>query len=298
MTRIHRRQFLTRSRNLGLGAAVGWTILRNSGSARGAPANEKVILGLIGAGGRGSNLATDFAARGDCHFACIADCDSGRFASLSNALAEKQGGQAPQGAQDYRRVLDDKTVDAVIVATPDHWHALAAIHACQAGKDVYVEKPPSHNCWEGRKMVEAARKYDRIVQVGTQNRSAPYAMAARQYIADGKLGKVHFCRIFNQKEWTNFPMQPDRDPPAGFDWDRWNGPAPAAAYNPTYHSNWHHFWRYSSGDIINDGIHQIDLGGWPLAWTIPSPSTRPARDMNRGPRNLPTRRSPPTNSTT
>ena len=93
MTRIHRRQFLTRSRNLGLGAAVGWTILRNSGSARGAPANEKVILGLIGEGGRGSNLATDFAARGDCHFACIADCDSGRFASLSNALAEKQGGQ-------------------------------------------------------------------------------------------------------------------------------------------------------------------------------------------------------------
>ena len=117
----------------------------------------------------------------------------------------KTGGQAPQGSQDYRRVLDDKSVDAVIVATPDHWHALATIRACQAGKDVYVEKPPSHNCWEGRKMIEAARKYNRIVQVGTQNRSAPYAMAARQYIADGKLGKVHFCRIYNQKEWPNFP---------------------------------------------------------------------------------------------
>ena len=129
-------------------------------------------------------------------------------------MTEKQG-SAPQGVQDYRQVLDDKSVDAVIVATPDHWHALATIRACQAGKDVYVEKPPSHNCWEGRKMIEAARKYNRIVQVGTQNRSAPYCMAARKYIAEGKLGKVHFCRIYNQKDWANFPHESGQRPAGG-----------------------------------------------------------------------------------
>jgi len=242
--------------------------LRNAGSARGTPANEKIVLGLIGAGGRGTNLAMDFAARGDCHFAAVSDCDSGRFANLAQSLAKVQGA-APQGVQDFQKVLDDPSVDAVVVATPDHWHALATIRACQAGKHVYVEKPPSHNCWEGRKMVEAARKYDRVVQVGTQNRSAPYNLAARQYIADGKLGKVHFCRIYNQKDWPNFPMAPDSDPPSGFDWDRWNGPAPEARYNPTHHRNWHHFWRYSSGDIINDGIHQIDLARFVLGLDYP-----------------------------
>jgi predicted dehydrogenase len=268
MTNIHRRSFFTKTRDLGLGAAVGLTILKNAGSVRGAPANEKITLGLVGAGGRGSNLAVDFAARGDCQFAMISDCDTARFNALCGALAQKQG-TAPQGAQDYRQVLDNKSVDAVIVATPDHWHALAAIRACQAGKDVYVEKPPTHNCWEGQKMIAAARKYKRIVQVGTQCRSAPYCMAARKYIADGKLGKVHFCRVFNQKSWPNFPLQPDSDPPAGFDWDRWNGPAPEAKFNATYRSNWHHFWRYSSGDIINDGIHQIDLARWVLGVDYP-----------------------------
>lgn len=126
MKTMRRRDFLKTSRNLGIGAAVGWTILQNAGSARGTPAAEKIILGLIGAGGRGSNLATDFAARGDVQFACIADCDSNRFAALAQTLAEKQG-TAPKGVQDYRAVLDDKSVDAVIVATPDHWHALATI---------------------------------------------------------------------------------------------------------------------------------------------------------------------------
>jgi predicted dehydrogenase len=269
MTTIDRREFLAQSRSAGLAAATGWTVLQNAGSARGAPAAEKIVLGLIGAGGRGSNLSMDFAARGDCQFACVSDVGTTRHEALCKALADKQGGQRPKGVQDYRALLEDKSIDAVIVATPDHWHALATIHACQAGKDVYVEKPPSHSAWEGRQMVKAARKYKRIVQVGTQNRSAEYNMAARKYLADGKLGKVHFCRIYNQKGWGNFPMQADGEPPPGFDWDRWNGPAPAAKYNRTLHSNWHHFWRYSSGDIINDGIHQIDLARFVLGVDYP-----------------------------
>lgn len=269
MTKLNRRQFLDRSTKTGLGVAAGVTILANAASVRGAPANEKVVLAAIGAGGRGSNLANDFAARGDCPYAYICDPDTARREALVKALTDKQGGTAPKGVDDYRAALDDKSVDAVIVATPDHWHALASIHACQAGKDVYVEKPPTQNCWEGKKMIEAARKYKRIVQVGTQNRSAAYNMSAKKYLEDGKLGKIYFCRIYNQKGWPNFPMQPDSDPPAGFNWDRWNGPAPEARYNATLHRNWHHFWRYSSGDIINDAIHQIDLARWVLGVTYP-----------------------------
>jgi predicted dehydrogenase len=118
-------------------------------------------------------------------------------------------------------------------------------------------------------MVEAARKYQRIVQVGTQNRSAAYNMAARKYIADGKLGKVHFCRIFNQKSWSNFKAVPDSDPPQGFNWDLFNGPAPEAKFNANYRHGWHHFWRFSGGDIVNDAIHQIDLARWVLGVDYP-----------------------------
>ena len=270
MLPIHRRQFLAQSRSAGFGIAAGWTILQNAGSARAAPAADRIILGLIGAGGRGRNLAIDFANRDDVRFAAISDPDANRTAALCKALADRAGGSAPLAAADYRTLLDDPSVDAVIVATPDHWHALPTIQSCQAGKDVYVEKPPSHNCWEGRKMVEAARKYGRVVQVGTQNRSADYNLAARKYLQDGSLGRVHFCRIYNQKGWSNFPMLPDSEAPPGFDWDRWNGPAPEANYNATLHRNWHHFWRYSSGDIINDGIHQIDLARFVLGLEYPT----------------------------
>jgi predicted dehydrogenase len=118
-------------------------------------------------------------------------------------------------------------------------------------------------------MIEAAAKYKRIIEVGTQNRSAQYNMEARKYITDGKLGKIHFCRVYNQKSWPNFKAVPDSDPPAGLNWDMWNGPAPEAKYNANFHRNWHHFWRYSSGDIINDGIHQIDLARYLLGVDYP-----------------------------
>jgi predicted dehydrogenase len=168
----------------------------------------------------------------------------------------------PKCVQDFRTMLDDKSVDAVVIATPPHWHSLATIWCCQAGKDVYVEKPQSHNGWEGRQAVRAARKYDRIVQIGLQNRSAAYLQAAKKYIDEGKLGKIHLCRVFNQKGEPNFPVQPDGDPPAGFDWDMWNGPAPEHPYNPMFRRNWRHLWRYCGGDMTYDGIHQVDIARW------------------------------------
>jgi predicted dehydrogenase len=171
--------------------------------------------------------------------------------------------------QDFRKALDDKAVDAIVVATPDHWHCLAAIWGCQAGKDVYVEKPLSHSCWEGRKAVEAARKHKRIVQVGLQNRSAAYNWEAKKYLDEGRLGKIHLCRVFNQKGQNDFPALPDAAPPKTLDWDMWNGPAPASRYNANYINCWHGFWRYSGGDMANDGVHQLDLARWLMGVELP-----------------------------
>ena len=266
---LQRREFLDCSARLGLGWAAGVTILSSAAAVRATPAADKVVLGWIGVGGRGAQLCEGFLSRSDCRVAWMADVDLPRAEAVATKVAQKQSGAAPKAVQDFRTVLDQKEVDAVIVATPDHWHALATIMACQAGKDVYVEKPPTYNCWEGRKMIEAARKYRRIVQVGTQNRSAPYNMAAKKYITDGKLGKIHFCRVFDQKEWPNFPALPDSVPPAGFNWDLYNGPAPEAPFNANLRNNWHHFWRYSGGDIVNDSIHQLDLARWLLGVDYP-----------------------------
>jgi predicted dehydrogenase len=241
-----------------------------SAKAAGAvAASEKVVLAVIGVRGRGAALATGFAERSDCEVAYLADVDTSLLPSRAEAVAKLQQGKSPQMVQDFRRVLDDPSVDAIVVATPDHWHSLATVWGCQAGKDVYVEKPASHSPWEGRKMVEAARRHNRIVQLGTQCRSAPYLMGAKQYIDSGKLGRIHMCRVYNQKEWANEKAVADSDPPAHFDWDMWNGPAPEAHFNANYRDRWNHFWRYSGGDIINDGVHQLDLARWLIGQDYP-----------------------------
>ena len=197
MTRFNRRQFLGRSRNVGLGA-VALTILSDARSVRATPANDKLVLAAVGCGGRGGGLIQGFLQRDDCAYAYACDPDTGRANAQAQVIEQKQG-RAPKVVSDFREALADKSVDAIVSATPDHWHALTAVWACQAEKDVYVEKPPTHNCWEGQQMLKAARKYNRIVQCGFQNRSAPYNMAAKKYLEEGKLGTIHLCRIYNQK---------------------------------------------------------------------------------------------------
>jgi predicted dehydrogenase len=222
-------------------------------------ANDRIVLALIGAGGRGTQVAADFAARTDAEVGLVCDLHDGRLAKACNRIGSRQS-RVPTGVKEIRQVLDQPDVDAVIVATPDHWHALATIQACQAKKHVYVEKLPSHNIFEGRKTVEAAAKYDRIVEVGTQNRSAPYNLAAREYIQSGKLGAIHLVKVYNLKSGGPFHVPPDRFPPSRFDWDAWLGPAPVRPYNPAIFSGgWHHYWAYSGGDMADDGIHQLDL---------------------------------------
>ncbi|NQT38341.1 MAG: Gfo/Idh/MocA family oxidoreductase [Planctomycetes bacterium] len=262
MHRLNRREFLDRSKKTALGAAAAVTILADARSVRAAPANETIRLASVGVRGRGNSLAQGFMARDDCRITYVCDVSTTTGNSRAAQFGQQQGNQ-PKYVQDFRKALDDDSVDAIVVATPDHWHSLAAIWGCQAGKDVYVEKPPSQNCWEGRKMVEAARKYERIVQVGTQNRSAPYNLAAKKYITEGKLGKIHLCRVYNQKgNYGNFSAIRYTDPPADLDWDMWNGPAPESKYSPELHHHWHAWWRYSGGDIANDGVHQLDLARW------------------------------------
>lgn len=270
MSTFNRRQFLDRSKQTGLGLATGMTILADAASVRAAPAADRINLAMVGVRGRGNSLAAGFLERDDCVIGYVCDVETALFESRSKSYAERQGGRVPECVQDFRRALDDKSVDAMVVATPDHWHAPAAVWSCQARKDVYVEKPPTHNCWEGHKLVEAERKYKRIVQVGTQNRSAPYNMAAKKYIEDGKLGDIHLCRVFNMKAQGDFTLPPDSDTPAGFDWDMWNGPAPERLYNERIrHGGWHHLWNYSGGDAANDGIHQLDLARWLVGVEVP-----------------------------
>lgn len=268
MDSLDRRQFLNRSTHAGLGLAAGVATWSAARPARAVSANDKIVLGIVGIKGRGSALGPDFAARPDCEVAYLADVDTQWFGPRSEAIQSAQG-RAPETVQDFRRILDDKSVDAIVVATPDHWHALATVWGCQAGKHVYVEKPASHTPWEGRKMVEAARKYNRVVQVGTQNRSAPYNFEAKKYLDDGKLGTIHLVRVFNQKSWPNRAAVPDSPTPETLDYDMWTGPADLEPYNSVEHGAWNHFWRFSGGDIINDGVHQIDLARWLIGRDYP-----------------------------
>ncbi|UCF37457.1 MAG: Gfo/Idh/MocA family oxidoreductase [Acidobacteriota bacterium] len=232
--------------------------------------NDRIKVAVIGIRGRGGSLAEYFAERNDVNLAYLCDVDTRLFESRT-ATVEKAGGARPECVQDFRRVLDDTELDAVAIATPDHWHALATIWACQAGKDVFVEKPTSHSIWESRKMIEAARKYDRIVQVGTQSRSGEYCRLALDYIKSGELGDVHFVRVLNSKERQSIGEKPVTKVPEGVDYDMWLGPAPMRPFNENhFHYSWHWFWAYSGGDIINDGVHQIDLARWLSGVTLPT----------------------------
>jgi predicted dehydrogenase len=268
MNWLTRREFLESTGKTSAGLALGMATLATAQRAKAAAASDRLRLAIVGLHGRGGILARKFAARADCEITCLCDVDESLLSSNKNDIEQIQN-RPTQVMGDFRRALDDKSIDAIIVATPDHWHALATIWGCQSGKDVYVEKPVSHSPWEGRKMVEAARVHKRIVQVGTQNRSALYNIQAKQYIDSGKLGSIHMVKVFNQKEWPNAKAAEDRVPPTGLNWDMWTGPAPESKYNENYHHGWNNFWRFSGGDIINDGVHQMDLARWLVGKTYP-----------------------------
>jgi predicted dehydrogenase len=259
MSRITRREFVGQSmEGAALVAAATIAVPR---MARAAPAGDKVVLALIGAGGRGQGVMQGIASRENVDVKYVCDLEEARAAGAAGALEKTQNAR-PKTTKDMREVFDDKDVHGVVIATPEQWHALATVWACQAGKDVYVEKCISRTVEEGRKMVEAARKHKRIVQAGTQHRSGPYMAAASQYIREGKLGDVFYVKVCNMlpEVYGGYPQPkvPNSDPPKGFDWDQWLGPAPDRPYNAQVHRNWHGWWDFSGGNS-SDGIHQLDL---------------------------------------
>jgi len=257
MEHINRRQFLCKSISGAAGVSLGVTAL-SMRPRRVLGANERVNIALIGCGGRGRIVTRGLIEHG-AQVTYICDLHEERLETTAKEINGIQG-RRPKKTKQIRHILDSKNVDAVMIGTPDHWHAPASILACQAGKDVYVEKPHSHNIWESRKLLEAARKYKCIVQVGTQNRSAPYNFAAVEYIKSGKLGSIPLVKVYNMKPGGAFHLGDAGMQPKGFDWDAWLGPAPERPYHQRiFRGGWHKFWDFSGGDIADDGIHQLDL---------------------------------------
>jgi predicted dehydrogenase len=248
---MKRRQFLTSAARSG--AFVSATTLA---TARAAGANERVRVGLIGCGGRGRFVVQHMRRVPQVELAAVCDVYEPNL-----ARAQSSADKGCTAYSDFRQLLDQPQVEAVVVATPDHWHAIVTVMACAAGKDVYVEKPLAHNIREGQAMVEAAREHHRIVQVGTQQRSAAHFTEMRQIVESGQLGKVHFVRIWNYR--NVFPRgmgrQTDSSVPKGLDWDFYLGPAPMVPFNPNrFLGNFRWYWDYAGGIITDWGTHRFD----------------------------------------
>jgi predicted dehydrogenase len=229
--------------------------------------NDRVLLGFVGLGNRGDQVLDGFLEQRDAEVIAICDLYQPYL-----DFACKRIGANPRQFKDYRRLLDIHEIDAVVICTPDHWHALQTIHACQAGKDVYVEKPLSLRVAEGRRMVEAARRYNRVTQVGLMRRSSPFCKEAVELIRGGGIGKVSSIRCFHiENEWPKgIGNPPDEGPPEDLDWDAWLGPAPQVPYNRNrafYRFRW--FYDYSGGQVTNFGAHFVDFVHWTLGLDAP-----------------------------
>lgn len=245
-------------------AAAGTSALTMIQNPTKAAPSDRTTVCIVGVRGRGMSLAQTFAQLPNAQVTHVCDINQARFEPATKAIAEIQK-STPKTVQDLRKVLDDPSVDAIVVATPDHWHALATIWACQAGKHVYVEKPISNNVFEGWQMIQAARTYNRVVQVGTQSRSAPHYKEAMEFLKSGKLGRVHMAKAWNSQLRRRVPAVADSAVPEGIDWNLWQGPAPEHAYNENYYTyGWRWLWDYGTGDMGNDGVHDLDIARWGL----------------------------------
>lgn len=281
-SRMVRRDFLKQSGGLSLGVgallAAPSLFLNRTRAQTGESPSQAIGVGIIGVGGQGkSNMMTPTMVK---HVRAVCDVDKKRVEEAQKQLAEKTGAVA-KGYGDYRELLENKDLDAVLVATPDHWHALPAVHACQAGKDVYVEKPLTLTIHEGWAMVQAARHYKRVVQTGSQQRSWRDEKFRRacEYIRSGRIGDVKAIRVgLPGVNWTREPAVPDSAPPPELDYNTWLGPAPDRPYNKhRVHYYFRFFWDYSGGQMTNWGAHHLDIAQWALGMDESGPVEIEAR---------------------
>ena len=263
---VTRRDFLKTAAKTtaSAGAFSGVTFLTRPERVIGA--NDRVRVAVCGLKGRGKDHVDAFSRVPNVEIAALCDVDD----TVLNKRRSEVGG-SPRTFTDVRRLLDDQSLDAISIAAPNHWHALMAIWACQAGKDVYVEKPCSHNMWEGRQLVRAARKYGRIVQHGTQSRSTPALIEAIHHLHDGTFGEIYLARGLCFKRRDTIGRALAEPVPTGVDYDLWTGPAPLKPFTHNrFHYNWHWIWDTGNGDLGNQGIHQVDDARWGLGVALPT----------------------------
>ncbi len=259
-----RREMLERSMFAAAAAAAGPPRWSPALEGRRTGPNETLRVSVVGLKGRGKEHLNAFLRMKDVEVAALVDVDP-RMVVDSAKLVEQRTGKAPAFHKDLRKALEDKSLDAVSIATTDHTHALLSIWSMQAGKHVYVEKPVSHNIFEGRKMVEAARKYKRVCQAGHQCRSSRGLQEAMAALHGGKMGKILIARGLCYKRRGSIGKKADSSPPEGVDYDLWLGPAPVRPFNPNrFHYNWHWFWDYGASDMTAQGVHQMDIARWGL----------------------------------
>jgi len=269
---MNRRGFLKGVASAAAGVSLTGTVSGPCAQAKDL-VNGRITVAVVGVRGRGGGLLNLFARLPEVDVKYVCDVDESVLGRRIEALGQPQG-KRPEGIKDFRRALDDDQIDALVLGTPDHWHAIPTIMACQAGKDVYVEKPDGHNLIEGRVMVAAAKKYNRIVQLGTQSRSG--FADAMEYIRGGKLGRVVMAKAWESTRQSSLGHPPDASPPSGVDYDLWLGPAPKRPFNPLrFHGNWRWFFDYGTGDLGNDGVHRLDLARRALEAAIDGKGEKP-----------------------
>jgi predicted dehydrogenase len=266
MARTTRRDFLEQSMWATAAAAMAGPAASRVALAEGSSAaSERLRIAVVGLNGRGQDHLGGYMRRKDCEVVAVCDCDAEVVAKKGVAVVEKATGKAPVPYSDIRKLLEDKTIDCISIATPNHWHALAAIWSIQAGKDVYVEKPVSHNVSEGRRIVDAARKHNKICQTGTQSRSQTGTKEAMAFLHAGKIGDIKVARGLCYKPRGSIGARGQYSVPTSVDYDLWAGPAPMSPLTrPKFHYDWHWQWEAGNGDLGNQGIHQMDLARWGL----------------------------------
>lgn len=269
---LSRRYFLQAAAAVAGGSTINQQILRAAEPALSKSANDKLGVAMIGTGGRGGEHLNQLSSRSDAEVLYLCDVDLQNAGAKVKAVEAKQG-RAPQILQDFRKALEDPNVDVISTATPNHWHSLISILAMQAGKHVYVEKPVSHNVWEGRQMVGWARQLNKICQAGTQSRSSPSLQEAVKYVQSGKLGKIQYAIGTCYKPRKSIgKLDKPLQIPESVDYDLWCGPAAKVdLYRPRFHYDWHWDFNTGNGDMGNQGIHQMDIARWFLGESALSP---------------------------